>query len=63
MKRAAFSYAAATETEQNAPASEKARVRKVPQLSKGQMALHKGTGKGAFRLEKALNLYTPKAAK
>jgi hypothetical protein len=25
------------------------------------MALHKGTSKGAFRLEKALNLYTPKA--
>lgn len=64
MKRASFSYVAYVGVEQEAPASVEPRARKVPQLSKGQIAFHKGTGKsGAFSLEKALNLYKPKAAK
>lgn len=64
MKRASFSYAAYVEVEQGAPARVEPLVRKVPQLSKGQIAFHKGTGKsGAFSLDKALNLYKPKASK
>jgi len=63
MKRAVVNYEAFSEAEQVAQTPEKRRARKVPQLSKGQIDLHKGTGKGAFSLDKALNLYKSKAAR